>query len=457
MAERNNYSEVTPEIVRLAEMSREAGVIDTALFTKYDVKRGLRDLNGKGVLAGLTNISDVRATKMVDGQSVPAEGRLFYRGYEVKDLIDGFSRDGRFGFEEVTYLLLFDKLPNKKELEEFEKLLIYYRSLPTSFVRDIIMKAPSKDMMNTLARSILTLYAYDEAADDVTLPNVLRQCLQLISLCPLLSIYGYQAYSHYHDGQSFFIHQPLTEGSMAENILHILRPDSSYTPLEAKLLDICMILHMEHGGGNNSTFTTHVVTSSLTDTYSVMAAAIGSLKGPRHGGANIKVIKMFEDMKKEVKDWTDEDEVSNYLDRLLNKQAFDKAGLIYGVGHAVYSISDPRAVVLKKFVERLSVEKGLHKEFELYNLVERLTPKIIAGERKMYKGVSVNVDFYSGFVYKMLGLPMELYTPIFAIARMSGWAAHRLEELANNGKIIRPAYKSICEERAYVDLKDRAE
>ena len=457
MAERNNYSEVTPEIVRLAEMSREAGVIDTALFTKYDVKRGLRDLNGKGVLAGLTNISDVRATKMVDGQSVPAEGRLFYRGYEVKDLIDGFSRDGRFGFEEVTYLLLFDKLPNKKELEEFEKLLIYYRSLPTSFVRDIIMKAPSKDMMNTLARSILTLYAYDEAADDVTLPNVLRQCLQLISLCPLLSIYGYQAYNHYHDGQSFFIHQPLTEGSMAENILHILRPDSSYTPLEAKLLDICMILHMEHGGGNNSTFTTHVVTSSLTDTYSVMAAAIGSLKGPRHGGANIKVIKMFEDMKKEVKDWTDEDEVSNYLDRLLNKQAFDKAGLIYGVGHAVYSISDPRAVVLKKFVERLSVEKGLHKEFELYNLVERLAPKIIAGERKMYKGVSVNVDFYSGFVYKMLGLPMELYTPIFAIARMSGWAAHRLEELANNGKIIRPAYKSICEERAYVDLKDRAE
>ena len=457
MAERSSYSEVTPEIVRLAEMSREAGVIDTELFTKYDVKRGLRDLNGKGVLAGLTNISDVRATKIVDGKSVPAEGRLFYRGYEVKDLIDGFSRDNRFGFEEVTYLLLFDKLPNTQELEDFEKLLIFYRSLPTSFVRDIIMKAPSKDMMNTLARSILTLYSYDDAADDVSLPNVLRQCLQLISLCPLLSIYGYQAYSHYHDGQSFFIHQPLSEGSMAENILHILRPDSRYTPLEAKLLDICMILHMEHGGGNNSTFTTHVVSSSLTDTYSVMAAAIGSLKGPRHGGANIKVIQMFEDMKKEAKDWADEEEVSRYLDRLLNKDAFDKAGLIYGVGHAVYSISDPRAVVLKKFVEKLSEEKGLHKEFELYNLVERLAPQIIAGERKMYKGVSVNVDFYSGFVYKMLGLPMELYTPIFAIARMSGWAAHRLEELANNGKIIRPAYKSICEERAYVDLKDRTE
>ena len=384
MAERSSYSEVTPEIVRLAEMSREAGVIDTELFTKYDVKRGLRDLNGKGVLAGLTNISDVRATKIVDGKSVPAEGRLFYRGYEVKDLIDGFSRDNRFGFEEVTYLLLFDKLPNTQELEDFEKLLIFYRSLPTSFVRDIIMKAPSKDMMNTLARSILTLYSYDDAADDVSLPNVLRQCLQLISLCPLLSIYGYQAYSHYHDGQSFFIHQPLSEGSMAENILHILRPDSRYTPLEAKLLDICMILHMEHGGGNNSTFTTHVVSSSLTDTYSVMAAAIGSLKGPRHGGANIKVIQMFEDMKKEVKDWADEEEVSRYLDRLLNKDAFDKAGLIYGVGHAVYSISDPRAVVLKKFVEKLSEEKGLHKEFELYNLVERLAPQIIAGERKMY-------------------------------------------------------------------------
>ena len=457
MDEHNSYSDITPEIIRLAKMSEEAGVIDTELFTKYDVKRGLRDLNGKGVLAGLTNISDVRATKMVDGKSVPCDGRLFYRGYEVNDLVAGFHKDGRFGYEEVTYLLLFNKLPNKEELAEFEKLLIYYRSLPTSFVRDIIMKAPSKDMMNTLARSILTLYSYDDRADDVSLPNVLRQCLQLISLCPMLTIYGYQAYSHYHDGNSLFIHQPLAEGSMAENILHILRPDSKFTPLEARILDICMILHMEHGGGNNSSFTTHVVTSSLTDTYSVMAAAIGSLKGPRHGGANIKVIKMFEDMKKEVKDWTDEDEVSNYLDRLLNKQAFDKAGLIYGVGHAVYSISDPRAVVLKKFVERLSVEKGLHKEFELYNLVERLAPKIIAGERKMYKGVSVNVDFYSGFVYKMLGLPMELYTPIFAIARMSGWAAHRLEELANNGKIIRPAYKSICEERAYVDLKDRAE
>lgn len=454
MEERNSYSDITPEIVRLAEISRKAGIIDTELFTKYDVKRGLRDLNGKGVLAGLTNISDVRAVKMVNGESVPCDGRLFYRGYQVKDLVGGL-KDGRFGFEEISYLLLFNKLPSRRELEDFEKLLIHYRSLPTSFVRDIIMKAPSKDMMNTLARSILTLYSYDDRADDVSLPNVLRQCLQLISLCPMLTIYGYQAYSHYHDGNSLYIHQPLTSGSMAENILHILRPDSSYTPLEARILDICMILHMEHGGGNNSSFTTHVVTSSLTDTYSVMAAAIGSLKGPRHGGANIKVIQMFEDMKAKVRDWTDRDEVARYLGRLLNKEAFDHAGLIYGVGHAIYSKSDPRAVVLKTFVERLSEEKGLHDEFELYNLVEELAPRVISGERQMYKGVSVNVDFYSGFVYKMLGLPTELYTPIFAIARMVGWSAHRMEELANNGKIIRPAYKAIGPDQKYIPLEKR--
>ena len=309
--------------------------------------------------------------------------------------------------------------------------------------------------MNTLARSVLTLYSYDDRADDTSLPNVLRQCLQLISLFPLLSIYGYQAYSHYHDGNSLYIHQPMAEMSTAENILHILRPDSAYTPLEAKILDIALILHMEHGGGNNSSFTTHVVTSSLTDTYSTIAAAIGSLKGPRHGGANIKVVKMFEEMKQVVKDWTDEDEVTVYLKRLLHKEAFDHAGLIYGVGHAVYSKSDPRAVVFKSFVEKLSQEKGLEKEFALYSLVERLAPKIIEKERQMYKGVSVNVDFYSGFVYDMLGLPLELYTPIFAIARISGWSAHRLEELANNGKIIRPAYKSIGEDRVYVPMENR--
>ncbi len=451
----NEFSEITPEIVRLARMSEQADIIDTELFTKYEVKRGLRDLNGKGVLAGLTNISDVRATQIVNGVEVPAHGRLFYRGYDVKDLVEGFTKDGRFGFEEIAYLLLFSKLPTEKELADFKALLSKYRSLPTSFVRDIIMKAPSRDMMNTLARSVLTLYSYDDRADDVSLPNVLRQCLQLISLFPLLSIYGYQAYGHYHDGKSLFIHPSDPTLSAAENILHILRPDSSYTPLEARLLDIALVLHMEHGGGNNSTFTTHVVTSSLTDTYSVIAAAIGSLKGPRHGGANIKVVQMFEDMKKEVKDWADEEEVSDYLKRLLHKDAFDHAGLIYGVGHAIYSKSDPRAVIFKSFVEKLSVEKGLEKEFGLYSLVEKLAPQIISKERQMYKGVSINVDFYSGFVYHMLDLPLELYTPIFAMARISGWSAHRMEELANNGKIIRPAYKPIGPDRDYIDIRDR--
>ena len=455
MNNNNIYSDITPEILRLAKLSQESGVIEQELFTRYEVKRGLRDLNGKGVLAGLTHISDVRASEIVDGVSVPCHGRLFYRGYDVKDLVNGFTGDGRFGFEEVTYLLLFGELPDAKELSSFKELLAFYRTLPTSFVRDIILKAPSKDMMNTLARSVLTLYSYDDRADDTSIPNVLRQCMQLISLFPLLSIYGYQAYSHYHDGNSLFIHQPVAELSTAENILHILRPDSKYTPLEAKILDIALVLHMEHGGGNNSSFTTHVVTSSMTDTYSTIAAAIGSLKGPRHGGANIKVVKMFEDMKQEVHDWTDEDEVGNYLRRLLHKDAFDHAGLIYGVGHAVYSKSDPRAVIFKGFVEKLSEEKGLQKEFALYSLVERLAPEIISNERQMFKGVSINVDFYSGFVYNMLGLPMELYTPIFAIARIAGWSAHRLEELANNGKIIRPAYKPVGEDKEYVSLVKR--
>ena len=453
--EHNTFSDITPEILRLAKKSEEAGIIDSELYTRYDVKRGLRDINGKGVLAGLTHISDVRATEIKDGVSVPAHGKLFYRGYNVQDLINGFTKDDRFGFEETAYLLLFGELPNSTELAEFRKLLGSYRSLPTSFVRDIIMKAPSKDMMNTLARSVLTLYSYDDRADDTSLPNVLRQCMQLISLFPMLSIYGYQAYSHYHDGNSLFIHQPIPELSTAENILHILRPDSSYTPLEAKILDIALVLHMEHGGGNNSSFTTHVVTSSLTDTYSTIAAAIGSLKGPRHGGANIKVVKMFEEMKREIHDWEDEEEVSCYLKKLLHKEAFDHAGLIYGVGHAIYSKSDPRAVAFKSFVQKLSEEKGLQKEFALYSLVEKLAPEVISAERQMYKGVSINVDFYSGFVYHMLGLPMELYTPIFAIARIVGWSAHRLEELANNGKIIRPAYKPVGEDLEYVDLSNR--
>lgn len=453
----NNFSEITPEILALSNLSVNSSQINPDLYGKYEVKRGLRDINGKGVLAGLTDIAEIRSYTVVDSEMIPCEGKLFYRGIDVEEIIQGFIHDDRYGFEEVTYLLLFGALPDDKQLRDFSNLLATYRTLPTSFVRDIIMKAPSQDMMNTLARSVLTLYSYDDRADDITIPNVLRQCLELISLFPMLSVYGYQAYSHYHDGNSLFIHSPKPELSTAENILHILRPDSKYTKLEAKILDVALILHMEHGGGNNSTFTTHVVSSSGTDTYSSMAASLGSLKGPKHGGANIKVVKMIEDMKKVVTDWTDEAQIKDYLKRLLNRDAFDHAGLIYGMGHAVYSLSDPRANIFKSFVESLSKEKGRKEEFELYSMVERLAPEIIAEERQIYKGVSANVDFYSGFVYSMLDLPTELFTPIFAIARVVGWSAHRIEELANNGKIIRPAYKSVAKHKAYVPLKEREE
>ncbi|MGI6001599.1 MAG: citrate/2-methylcitrate synthase [Candidatus Merdisoma sp.] len=451
----NSYSEITPEILDLAQMSERASQINADLYQKYDVKRGLRDINGKGVLAGLTEIGEVQAYKTVDGKEIPCEGKLYYRGHDIEELVKGFVSEKRFGFEEITYLLLFGELPNGKELSDFCELLGSYRTLPTHFVRDIIMKAPSKDMMNTLARSVLTLYSYDDKGDDISIPNVLRQSLQLIALFPMLSVYGYQAYSHYHDGKSLYIHQPQAELSTAENILYTLRPDSSYSDFEAKVLDIALVLHMEHGGGNNSSFTTHVVSSSGTDTYSSVAASLGSLKGPRHGGANIKVVRMFEDMKQNVKDWTSEEEVGSYLKALLHKEAFDRAGLIYGMGHAVYSLSDPRANIFKSFVERLSKEKGREEEFQLYSMVERLAPKIIGEERQIYKGVSANVDFYSGFVYSMLDLPLELYTPIFAMARIVGWSAHRIEELANNGKIIRPAYKSVAEKQEYVKLSER--
>lgn len=450
-----NYSEITPEIVELSKLCRENSAIDSELYGKYEVKRGLRDISGKGVLAGLTEISEIRSYTIVDSELVPCEGKLFYHGVDVEDLVNGFIKEKRFGFEETVYLLLFGKLPTQEQVEDLTKLLAEYRTLPTSFVRDIIMKAPSQDMMNTLARSVLTLYSYDEKAEDTSVENVLRQSLQLIALFPLLSVYGYQAYSHYHDGNSLFIHAPLPELSTAENILHILRPDGKYTELEAKILDVALVLHAEHGGGNNSTFTTHVVSSSGTDTYSSVAASLGSLKGPKHGGANIKVVRMFEDMKRNLNDWNDEGEVKQYLIDLLHKKAFDKAGLIYGMGHAVYSISDPRADVFKGFVKSLSEEKGLGKEFALYSMVERLAPEVIAEERKIYKGVSANVDFYSGFVYSMLGLPLELYTPIFAIARIAGWSAHRLEELINEGKIIRPAYKSVAKHKEYTPIKDR--
>lgn len=450
-----NYSEITPEIIELAKLCKENSSIDSELYGKYEVKRGLRDISGKGVLAGLTEISEIRSYTIVDSEMIPCPGKLFYQGVDVEELVEGFIKEKRFGFEETVYLLLFGKLPTQEQVEDLTKLLVEYRTLPTSFVRDIIMKAPSQDMMNTLARSVLTLYSYDEKAEDTSVENVLRQSLQLIALFPLLSVYGYQAYSHYHDGNSLFIHAPLPELSTAENILHILRADGKYTELEAMILDVALVLHAEHGGGNNSTFTTHVVTSSGTDTYSSVAASLGSLKGPKHGGANIKVVRMFEDMKKNLKSWDDEAEVKQYLVDLLHKKAFDKKGLIYGMGHAVYSISDPRADVFKGFVKSLSEEKGLDKEFALYSLVERLAPEVIAEERKIYKGVSANVDFYSGFVYSMLGLPLELYTPIFAIARIAGWSAHRLEELINEGKIIRPAYKSVAAHKEYVAIKER--
>ncbi len=450
-----DFSAITSQINDLTELCVENSTIDTALYTKYDVKRGLRDVNGKGVLTGLTEISEIISSKNVDGQSVPCEGQLSYRGYNIEDIISGSHSNGNFAFEESTYLLLFGKLPTQKELDEFKQLLANYRQLPTSFVRDIIMKAPSRDMMNALARSVLTLYSYDKNADDTSLPNVLRQCLQLIALFPLLSVYSYQTYKHYHDGESLFIHAPRADYSTAENILHMLRADSQFTDLEARVLDMALVLHAEHGGGNNSTFTTHVVTSSGTDTYSAIAAALGSLKGPKHGGANIKVIQMFEDMKKNVNNWEDDSEVSDYLRALLAKEAFDNKGLIYGIGHAIYSVSDPRAKMFRGFVENLSKEKGLEAEYELYSRVERLAPDIIAGNRKMFKGVSANVDFFSGFAYSMLGLPGELFTPIFAIARISGWSAHRMEELINAGKIIRPAYMSVSEPREYIPIDKR--
>lgn len=452
----NPFSEITPEILELTERCKNSSTIDSTLYEKLDVKRGLRDINGKGVLAGLTEISEIVSNKVdEDGATIPCEGELYYRGVSINELVGGFIKEKRFGFEEASYLLLFGKLPTTEELSGFASLLSGYRTLPTSFVRDIIMKAPSNDMMNTLARSVLTLYSYDDRDDDISLPNVLRQCLQLIALFPLLSVYGYQAYNHYHEGQSLYIHAPDPELSTAENILRILRPDGSYTALEARVLDVALVLHADHGGGNNSTFTTHVVSSSASDTYSVIAAAIGSLKGPRHGGANIKVVKMFEDMKAVISDWTDEKAVKEYLKALLDKQAFDHAGLIYGMGHAVYSLSDPRANILRKFVKSLSDEKGLEKEYQLYSLVERLAPEVIGEERRIYKGVSANVDFYSGFVYSMLNLPTELFTPIFAISRITGWSAHRMEELVNTGKIIRPAYQCVAPREPYIPLSDR--
>lgn len=439
----------------LTALVKENNYIDPALFTKYAVKRGLRDLDGRGVLVGLTEIGEVHSYIVDENEIIPVPGRLIYRGIDIADITKGYLTEGRYGFEETSYLLLFGNLPTADELNSFENLLGSQRNLPEDFVRDMILKAPSKDVMNSLARSVLALYSYDDNADDTSIANVLRQCIKLIAAFPTLAVYAYQAYAHYHDNQSLFIHAPQPHLSTAENILHMLRPDSKYTHLEATLLDLALILHAEHGGGNNSSFTTHLVTSSGTDTYSVIAAALASLKGPKHGGANLKVVRMFETMKEEINDWDNDDEIETYLMRLLNKDAFDKAGLIYGIGHAVYSVSDPRAIILKEYASKLASEKGLQREYNFYAKVEELAPRAIAKVRKMYKGVSANVDFYSGFVYSMLNLPLELYTPIFAIARIVGWSAHRMEELVNEGKIIRPAYKNVAQKQDYISLDER--
>lgn len=451
------FNEITEEIKNLSDLCVANNSIPQELYGKYEVKRGLRDRDGQGVLTGLTEISMINAFKIEDRDLIPIDGQLYYHGINIEDIVHGFMAENRFGYEEVVYLLIFGQLPDQKQLKDFKDMLSEYRQLPIYFVRDVLMKAPSRDMMNALARSVLTLYSYDDKADDTSLPNVLRQSLRLIALFPLLAVYGYHAHAHYHDGKSLILHMPKAEYSTAENFLHLLRADEKFTDLEAKVLDMILVLHAEHGGGNNSTFTNHVVTSSGTDTYSAVAASLGSLKGPKHGGANVKVSKMFEDMKKSVKNWEDEAEVRAYLEALLDKKAFDKQGLIYGMGHAVYSISDPRANLLKGFVEKLSIEKGRTEEYKLYSMVETLAPKVIASHKKMNKEVSANIDFYSGFVYSMLDIPLELYTPLFAIARISGWSAHRMEELINSSRIIRPAYKAVAKRQVYKPLEERQE
>ena len=447
--------EVLEYTLKQSALFRKKDDTDPALYDKYNVKRGLRDKSGSGVVAGLTHISEINAFRMENGEKLPCPGELFYRGIDVKTLINGFLADNRFGFEETAYLLLFGNLPSQTELQEFESVLNECRALPLNFTRDVIMKAPPEDIMSSLTKSVLSLAYYDKNLNDLSLPNVLKQCLKLISVFPMLAVYGYNAYNHYSQGESLIIHNPDKKLSTAENILRMLRPDRKYTPLEAQVLDAALILHMEHGGGNNSAFTARVVTSSGSDTYSVMAAALCSLKGPKHGGANIRVAQMMRDIKKHVKNTDDEQELEAYLAKILEKQAFDKTGLIYGMGHAVYSLSDPRAEVFQGFVEKLASEKGREKEYRLYNSVERLAKKLIAEKRRIYKGVSANVDFYSGFVYSMLNIPDELFTPIFAMARVVGWSAHRLEELVNADKIIRPAYIAIGDRQTYQPLNQR--
>ena len=432
----------------------ENDTISKDLFREYGVNMGLRDINGNGVLTGLTNISEVSAFKTVDGKKVPCDGQLLYRGYDVKDLVQG-SRGEKFIFEEAAYLLLFGKLPSSEELKMFLNVIADCMELPTNFTRDVIMKAPSYDIMNSITRSVLTLASYDKQAENLKISNVLRQSIQLISVFPMLAVYAYHAYNHYEKHESMYIHRPESNLSISENFLRMLRPDMKYTKLEAQVLDVALLLHMEHGGGNNSTFTTRVVTSSGSDTYSAIAAALSSLKGHKHGGANIMVMRMMDDIRSHVSDYEDEEEISAYLAKILHKEAFDRKGLIYGMGHAVYSLSDPREVIFKGFVEKLAKEKGRDKDMALYNNIEKIAPKLIAQERQIFKGVSPNVDFYSGFVYNMLDIPVELYTPLFAIARITGWSAHRIEELVSVNKIIRPSYKSLIQKQEYIGRDDR--
>ncbi len=438
-----------------SEIVKNNNNIESVMFEKFNVKRGLRNADGTGVLVGLTEVGDVHAYIMDEGEKIPVQGRLRYRGIDIFDIVKGFLGENRLGFEETCYLLLFGELPNKQQLDEFFQLLGSRRELPESFTEDMILKAPSKDIMNKLARAVLASYSYDENPDDTSVENTLRQCIDLIARLPTMAAYGYEAKSHYHDGKSLYLHNPKPELSTAENFLHMIRPDSSYSKSEVEILDLLLVLHAEHGGGNNSTFATRVVSSSGTDTYSAIAAAIGSLKGPKHGGANIKVMQMMEDIKTNVKNWADEGEVADYLIKILNKEANDRSGLIYGMGHAVYTLSDPRGIVLKRKAQELAKETGNEEEYNLFTMIERISPDVFARVKRSDKVVSANVDFYSGFVYKSLGIPMELYTPLFAISRIAGWSAHLLEEIINGGRIIRPAYKNVLGKLSYTPIKDR--
>ena len=439
----------------LSEIAEKNSFIDPQLHEKYNTKRGLRNSNGTGVLIGLTEIGDVRAYVIEEGEIVPREGKLYYRGVEIKDMVRGFQEEQRHGFDDICFLLLFGKLPNAVELNYFRELLRESRDLPAGFTEDMILKAPSKNIMNKLAMSVLAAYSYDEDSEETNVANVLRQCIELIARFPTMVAYGYQARTHFFGNESLNIHIPQKDLSPSENFLHMIRADNQYSKLEAEILDLALVLHAEHGGGNNSAFTTHVISSTDTDTYSVIAAAIGALKGTKHGGANIKVINMVEDIKKHVRNWDDEKEVEDYLVKILRKKAFDRKGLIYGIGHAIYTLSDPRALLLKEKARELSREKGMDEEYMLYSTIEKIAPQVMAEELNIDRPIPVNVDFFSGFVYQMLNIPVELFTPIFAVSRMAGWSAHRIEEIVSGGKIIRPAYKNVMPRSNYIPLNQR--